>query len=99
MTKILGYRNREISSLYLHSTTLMAILEILLSLPVCTVFLVWIYEEMVASEMTGWIPYYLPRKIYIQIIVMGILTYAVVAVLEYQKIRKVPMDEALKNVE
>jgi putative ABC transport system permease protein len=54
---------------------------------------------MVASEMTGWIPYYLPRKIYIQIIVMGILTYAVVAVLEYQKIRKVPMDEALKNVE
>lgn len=99
MTKILGYRNGEISRLYLHSTTLMTILEIFLSLPLCTTGLVWIYEQMIVSEMTGWIPYYLPRKIYIQMIIMGIVTYAVVAVLEYQKIRKVPMDEALKNVE
>jgi putative ABC transport system permease protein len=31
--------------------------------------------------------------------VYGIVTYAIVAVLEYRKIGKVPMEEALKNVE
>ena len=29
----------------------------------------------------------------------GLATYAVVAVLEYRRIIRVPMDEALKNVE
>ena len=29
----------------------------------------------------------------------GFITYGVVALLEYRKIKKVPMDEALKNVE
>ena len=31
--------------------------------------------------------------------VIGLVTYAVVALLEYKKIRKVPMGEALKNAE
>ena len=29
----------------------------------------------------------------------GVIAYAVVAILEYRKISKVPMEEALKNVE
>ena len=63
MTKILGYTNGEISRLYIMSTMLVVIIELLI------MFLV------------------------------GFITYVAVALLEYRKIRKVPMDEALKNVE
>ena len=32
-------------------------------------------------------------------VVIGVAAYAIVAAIEYRRIRKVPMDEALKNVE
>lgn len=37
--------------------------------------------------------------IYLQMFAAGIVTYTVVALLEFRRIKKVPMDEALKNVE
>ena len=39
------------------------------------------------------------RPVYVEMIILGVLSYAVVALFEYRKIGKVPMDEALKNVE
>ena len=36
---------------------------------------------------------------YVKMILLGIGAYVVVAVLEYRRIRRVPMEEALKNVE
>ena len=42
---------------------------------------------------------YIPDRVYVEMFALGMITYAVVAALEYRKIRKVPMDEALKNVE
>ena len=49
--------------------------------------------------MTGWIELYIGRKVYVEMAVLGILAYAVIAVFEYRKIGRVPMDEALKNAE
>ena len=37
--------------------------------------------------------------IYFKMLALGIVTYGVVAVMEYQRVRRIPMDEALKNVE
>ena len=49
--------------------------------------------------MTGWITLWIDPKIYVEMFFIGFITYGVVALLEYRKIKKVPMDEALKNVE
>ena len=51
------------------------------------------------SSISGWIPFYVDPILYVKMFVIGLATYSVVAALEYRKIRKVPMDEALKNVE
>ena len=37
--------------------------------------------------------------IYVQMFAAGIITYGIVALLEFRRVKKVPMDEALKNVE
>ena len=37
--------------------------------------------------------------IYVKMFGAGFVTYAIVALLEYRRIRKVPMSEALKNAE
>ena len=58
-----------------------------------------IFREMMLQSLSGWIALYIDPKIYVKMFVIGLVTYAVVALLEYRKIQKVPMDEALKNIE
>ena len=99
MVKILGYSNGEISRLYILSTSLVVVLCLLLSFPVETILMKGIFREMMLQSLSGWIALYIDPKIYVKMFVIGLVTYAVVALLEYRKIQKVPMDEALKNVE
>lgn len=99
MTKILGYSNREISSLYIISTTVVVVLCILVSFPVEAKLVDWLFRMILKQEMTGWIPLTIRSVIYVKMFVIGVVTYAVVALLEYRRIRRVPMDAALKNVE
>ena len=99
MVKILGYSNGEISRIYILSTSLVVVLCLLLSFPVETILMKGIFREMMLQSLSGWIALYIDPKIYVKMFVIGLVTYAVVALLEYRKIQKVPMDEALKNVE
>ena len=99
MTKILGYTNGEISRLYIMSTMLVVIIELLISLPIEKAVMNVIFRAMMMSSMTGWITLWIDPKIYVEMFLVGFITYVAVALLEYRKIKKVPMDEALKNVE
>ena len=99
MVKILGYNNGEISRLYILSTTIVVVLCLLLSFPLETIFMKVIFREMMLQSFSGWIALYIAPEIYVKMFLIGIISYAAVALLEYRKIRKVPMDEALKNVE
>ena len=99
MVKILGYTNGEISRLYILSTTMVVVICLLISLPVERVVMEVLFREMMLSSISGWISMWVDPMIYVQMVMAGLLTYAAVALLEFWKIRKVPMDEALKNVE
>lgn len=99
MTKILGYSNREISGLYIMSTTIVVILFLLISLPIEYEVMVVLFRMMMLQSISGWITFYIGPEIYVEMFVMGFGTYLAVALLEYRKIQHVPMDAALKNVE
>ena len=99
MTKILGYTNGEISRLYILSTSIVIVLCLLISLPIETTIMEVLFREMMLQSISGWIALWIDPMIYVQMFVIGLVTYAVVALLEYRKIRKVPMGEALKNAE
>ena len=99
MTKILGYTNREISRLYIRATTIMTLLFLAGTLPVCTVVITLLFRVLIQVKMSGWLPLYYDKMIYIEIMALGTAAYLAVAALEYRKIRKIPMNDALKNVE
>ena len=99
LTKILGYSGGEIARLYLVATSIVVIISTCLSLPFIYRFLVWVFKMMVRIEMTGWFPLEVSTSVFVKIIIMGIVSYAVVALIEYHKIRRMPMDSVLKNVE
>nr|WP_295284290.1 ABC transporter permease [uncultured Blautia sp.] len=99
MTKILGYTNGEISRLYILSTSLVVILCLLTSLPIETTVMEVLFREMMLSSISGWITLWIDPMIYVKMFAAGFITYSVIAMLEYRRIRRVPMSEALKNAE
>lgn len=99
MVKILGYSNQEISKLYILPTSILVCVFLLITMPLCTWMLKWIYKSYMLTEMNGYLPIYLDPKNYMIAGLLGFCTYLLVAVLEYWKIKKVPMDEALKTAE
>lgn len=98
MVKILGYKNREIVNLYLVSTTWVVIFSVLASFFFATELIKEIYIFMM-SEYSGWLALYIEPSIYGKMFALGMLVYVFVAVLQFRSIKKIPMDEALKNVE
>ena len=98
MVKILGYYNGEIASLYLLSTTFVVIISAIASsfLGVKTLELIW---RIILVKLDGYLPAYVPASTYVYMILMVIAAYLIVMLIDYRRIKKVPMDQALKNVE
>lgn len=98
MVKILGYTNAEIGRLYLISTTWVIIISQIITIGLSTVIMNWLYKYFMA-KMTGWLTLYYAPQVFPEMFILGLLVYAVVAAFQLIKIHKIPMDEALKNVE
>ncbi len=98
MVKILGYRDGEVGKLYLMATTWVVALSILLSFAVATPVIVILYHIFM-QKMSGWLTVWINWDTYVKMFILGIVAYGLVAALQYIKIRRIPMDEALKNVE
>ena len=98
MSKILGYTNREIGSLYLVSTVLVVVLSAILSLAINTgVFAIILRIFM--KGFGGWFNMHISFMMYLKMFLLMLGTYLVVAAMQMLRIRKIPMEEALKNVE
>ena len=98
MTKILGYTNKEISGLYIVSTSIVVVASFIFTMPLVDILMRYVCVIMF-SEFSGWMPYAVPFYVYPMIIGLGIAAYAVIAFMQYRKVKKVPLAEALKNVE
>ena len=81
MVKILGYNNREINRIYLHSTTIVVILCILITIPISSLVMKEVVE-VVFFEYSGWITYYMPAVTYVEVAASGIICYAIVLRIE-----------------
>lgn len=99
MTKILGFRNGEIAKLYLIITSFVVIASLLISVPIVDQALRFMFDSVLYTEMSGYIPYIVSNVCYIKCVALGIICYAVVCAVMMIKIGKIKKSEALKNVE
>ena len=98
MTKVLGYSNGEMSSLYIFSTTLVVIASIVLTIPIVNGIMEYLCVTML-SQYPGYLPYYVPFSVFVKMALCGILSYSLIAFFQYRKVKKIPLDIALKNRE
>lgn len=98
MTKILGYDNREIAGLYLRSTTIVLLVEDAVSvfLGVLVMKQAW---KIIMASYSGWFAFVLSPAGYVKMFVFVLIGYLFVMLLDFRRIKKIPMDEALKNVQ
>lgn len=95
MTKILGYSGREIGKLYISSTAWVVMISLVVTLPVAAFLMRWIYGLFMA-RMHGWLTFFVAPATYGKMLAIGVSSYLVIGSLQYLRIRKIPMGEALK---
>lgn len=98
MVKILGYKNGEIVGLYLVASVWVVILSAVIAMG----FNTWFFNYVLRVFMKGyggWFTLDISKTIYLEMFSLMVGTYLLVAVMQFVKIKKIPMEEALKNVE
>lgn len=99
MCKILGFKNGEIGMLYILSTSIAVIIGLAASIPLSDAIMRWTFNSYLYKIVSGYLPYKVRTSGFVYIIILGIASYSIVALLQLLKIRKVSKSEALKNAE
>ncbi len=98
MVKILGFKNGEIGSLYILPTAIIVTVVSVISLGIGYWLMCYIFKAFM-FQMDGWFRYYMSPKSLIMSVLYLLIGYAFVSVIDFFRIKKIPMDQALKNVE
>ena len=98
MVKILGFKNGEIGSLYIIPTAIVVVLFTLISLVVGYFMMLWIFHAFLL-QMDGYFAFYMSPLSMVLSVLYLLIGYAFVSLLDFFRIKKIPMDVALKNVE
>ncbi len=98
MTKILGYENQEIASLYLKSTTIILLIADAISVVLGSLVMSKAWKAIML-EYSGWFTFQISPIGYAKMFLFVLIGYIIVAFLDFRRIKKIPMDQALKNTE
>ena len=93
--KVFGYRDREISALYVRSITVTVVVSLVASLPLIIAAITTIMKAVLASY-AGNIVLYVPPAAMAVDLAVGIATYLAVAAVHLRAIRRIPLALALK---
>lgn len=98
MVKILGFKNSEIGSLYIIPTAVVVVIVSIISFVAGYFLMIWIFKAFML-QMDGYFSFYMAPVSMVLSVVYLLIGYAFVSVIDYIRIRNIPMDQALKNVE
>lgn len=98
MAKILGYRNSEINGIYIATTAIVTVVTLLVTIPLSDYLLGQLFVIFM-RDYPGWLPYRSFVSVYAKTALIGIGSFAVIALALTRKIKKVPLADALKNVD
>lgn len=98
MTKILGYENGEIAKLYLFSTSIVMVITDAISIFLGTSVMsaAW---KMIMSSYSGWYAFTMNPFGYVKMFLFVLIGYLIVLGFDFRRIKKIPLDRALKNAE
>ncbi|MBP5660182.1 MAG: FtsX-like permease family protein [Lachnospiraceae bacterium] len=98
MVKILGFKNGEIGALYIVPTAIIVVLFSVISFVIGYILMVWIFHVFML-QMDGYFAFFMKPSSMVLSILYLLIGYSFVSVIDFIRIKRIPMDVALKNVE
>lgn len=98
LTKILGYDSKEIAGLYLISTSIILVIADAASVILGSAIMRYVWKAMM-MDYTGWFAFRISAGGYAKMFLFVLIGYLIVAAVDFRRIKRVPMDEVLKNAE
>ena len=98
MVKILGFLNSEISALYILPTAIVVVLFSIISFVVGYYLMIWIFQVFML-QMDGYFAFFMSPASMVLSVLYLLIGYAFVSLIDFFRIKRIPLDVALKNVE
>lgn len=98
MVKILGYDNNEIAGLYLISTSIIVVISDILSVILGSAVMSYVWRVMLQTY-SGWFAFKVTPAGYVKMFLFVLIGYLIVTIFDFKRIKNVPMEQALKNIE
>ncbi|SCX82058.1 putative ABC transport system permease protein [Lachnospiraceae bacterium XBB2008] len=98
MVKILGFKNTEIGSLYIIPTAAVVVACAVAGFAAGYFLMIEVFKVFML-QMDGYFAYYMTPASMILSVVYLLFGYLAVSVVDYIRIRRIPLNEALKNME
>lgn len=98
MTKILGYYDREINGLYVHTTTIVSLTMMVVTIPLVDRLIAAIFK-VVFMGYSGYFPYESDLMVMVRCLAIGVVSYLLIAFILGRRVKSIDLAEALKNVE
>ncbi|MCR5768283.1 MAG: permease [Lachnospiraceae bacterium] len=98
MVKILGFKNKEIGSLYIIPTAIVVVAVSLVGFVGGYLLMIWIFKIFM-MQMDGYFAFFMRPVSMVLSVVFLLIGYAFVSILDYIRIKKIPLDVALKNMD
>ncbi len=98
MAKILGFKNGEIGSLYIVPTAIVVVLFSVVSLVIGYYLMIWIFHVFML-QLDGYFAFYMKQTSMLLAVVYLLVGYAAVSLIDFARIKRIPLDVALKNIE
>ena len=98
MAKILGFKNREIASLYILPTAVLVTVFAFLSFIIGYFLMNWLFK-LFMLQMDGYFAFFMTRSSMVLSILYLLMGYLFVSMIDYIRVRRIPTDEALKNID
>jgi len=96
LMKILGYTSKELRSIFLSTTTVAVVFSLLLTLPLVTTGISFMYQELMFRKMSGYMEIITPWWTYAVMVILGLVSYFTINLLNVRRIKHIPMEQALK---
>lgn len=98
MVKVLGYENKEINGLYILLTSIVVVVSAILTCGLAILGLILVFRAYM-STLNGWFDVYINAQGIGKMLLILVGSYAIVACFDMIRIKKIPLADALKNVE
>ena len=98
MVKILGFKNGEIGALYIVPTAIVVVLFSIISFFIGYRLMIWIFHAFL-MQMDGYFAFFMNRGSMVMSVVYMLIGYALVSLVDFKRIKRIPLDVALKNIE